>query len=103
MSLTGGLDGRMIMAWANRLPGAFPCYTFGSTYRNSNDVRLARLVAKLCRQSHKTIAVGHQFFAEFPRLAEKAVYVSDGTMDVNGAVELYVNDRAPDCPGACHW
>jgi len=29
MSLTGGLDGRMIMAWANPTPGALPCYTFG--------------------------------------------------------------------------
>ena len=91
MSLTGGLDGRMIMAWANRPPGELPCYTFGSTYRDCNDVRIARLVAKLCRQSHETIEVGHQFFSEFPSLAEKAVYVSDGTMDVTGSVELYVN------------
>src|SRR5262249_7457816 len=94
MSLTGGLDGRMIMAWANRPPGELPCYTFGSTYRDCNDVRIARLVAKLCRQSHETIEVGHQFFSEFPSLAEKAVYVSDGTMDVTGSVELYVNRTA---------
>ena len=91
MSLTGGLDGRLIMAWANRPPGALPCYTFGSTYRNSNDMRIARRVATLCRQSHETIEVGHQFFSEFPGLAEKVIYVSDGTMDVTGAVELYVN------------
>jgi asparagine synthase (glutamine-hydrolysing) len=91
MSLTGGLDGRMMMAWANRPPGELPCYTFGSTYRDCNDVRIARLVAKLCRQSHETIEVGQQFFSEFPSLAEQAVYVSDGTMDVTGSVELYVN------------
>jgi asparagine synthase (glutamine-hydrolysing) len=91
MSLTGGLDGRMIMAWANRPPGEFPCYTFGSIYRDCNDVRIARRVAKLCRQSHATFEVGHHFFSEFPSLAEQAVCVSDGTMDVTGAVELYVN------------
>jgi asparagine synthase (glutamine-hydrolysing) len=35
--------------------------------------------------------VGSQFFDEFPGLAEKAVFISDGTMDVTGSVELYVN------------
>ncbi|MGZ5133530.1 MAG: asparagine synthase-related protein [Flavitalea sp.] len=94
MSLTGGMDGRMIMAWANRPPGELPCYTFGSTYRDCNDVRIARRVAELCGQLHEIIVVGDQFFSEFPSLAEKAVFVSDGTMDVTGSVELYVNRLA---------
>ena len=91
MSLTGGLDGRMIMAWANPSPGELPCYTFGGTYRDCADVKIARKIAKLCRQPHETIIVDSQFFTEFPNLAEKAVFVSDGTMDVTGSVELYVN------------
>lgn len=91
MSLTGGLDGRMIMAWANRPPEGLPCYTFGGAYHDCADVRTARRVAKLCQQSHETIVVESQFFNEFPSLAEKAVYISDGTMDVSGSVELYVN------------
>ena len=94
MSLTGGLDGRMIMAWANRPSGALPCYSFGSTYRDCADVRIARRVAEQSRQPHETIVVGSQFFSEFPGLAEKAVFVSDGAMDVTGAVELYVNRMA---------
>ena len=91
MSLTGGLDGRMIMAWANRSPGELPCYTFGSTYRDCADVEIARDVAKACRQSHETIELGQDFFSQFPGLANKAVYISDGTMDVTGSVELYAN------------
>lgn len=91
MSLTGGLDGRMIMAWANSPPVTLPCYTFGGAYRDCNDVKIARRVAKLCQQSHETLVVESQFFTEFPSLAEKTVYVSDGTMDVSGSVELYVN------------
>jgi asparagine synthase (glutamine-hydrolysing) len=94
MSLTGGLDGRMIMAWAKPSPGELPCYTFGGTYRDCADVRIARRIARLCHQRHETITVGPQFFEEFPRLAEKAVYISDGTMDVTGSVELYVNKIA---------
>ena len=42
MSLTGGLDGRMIMAWANRPAESLPCYTFGGIYRDCTDVRVAR-------------------------------------------------------------
>jgi asparagine synthase (glutamine-hydrolysing) len=94
MSLTGGLDGRMMMAWEKRAPGELPCYTFGSSYRDCSDVRIARKVAKVCQQSHKTIEVGRDFFAQFPSLAEKSVYLSDGTMDVIGSVELYVNKIA---------
>ena len=94
MSLTGGLDGRMIMAWADSPPGTLLCYTFGGTYRDCADVIIARRVAKLCRQSHETIAVEAQFFTEFPSLAEKSVYISDGAMDVTGSVELYVNSIA---------
>jgi asparagine synthase (glutamine-hydrolysing) len=40
MSLTGGLDTRMIMAWQRRSPGNFPCYTFGGGLRDCQDVIL---------------------------------------------------------------
>ncbi len=91
LSLTGGLDGRMIMAWANPSPGALPCYTFGGAYRACADVKIARRIAMLYAQSHRTIAVGADFLTKFPSLAEKAVFISDGAMDVTGAVELYTN------------
>ncbi len=94
MSLTGGLDGRMIMAWAHPEPGALPCYTFNGTYRDCADVRIARKVAAACGQSHKTIPVGDEFLQQFPRLAEQSVYISDGAMDVTGAAELYANRLA---------
>lgn len=91
MSLTGGLDGRMIMAWAKSSPGSLPCYSFGGTYRDCADVRLARKIAALCGQSHQVIPVDGNFLRDFQSLAEKAVRISDGTMDVTGAVEIYAN------------
>ena len=42
MSLTGGLDSRMILAWHKPSPGSLPCYSFGGTFRDSQDVLLAR-------------------------------------------------------------
>jgi asparagine synthase (glutamine-hydrolysing) len=92
MSLTGGLDGRMIMAC--RPSGTLPCYTFGSTYRDCTDVAIAREVARASGQTHEVIAVGDAFTAQFAAMAEKAIFVSDGAMDVTGAVELFVNQRA---------
>lgn len=91
MSLTGGLDGRMIMACANRPRSTLPCYSFSGPYRDCADVLLARRIASLCGQSHHTIRVGTDFLADFPDLAKKTIAISDGTMDVTGAVELYVN------------
>jgi asparagine synthase (glutamine-hydrolysing) len=94
MSLTGGMDGRLIMAWASCPPGSLPCYTFGGSFRDCADVTIARRVANLCDQPHQVIPVGKEFIEQFPRLVEAAVYVSDGTMDVTGSVELYVNRQA---------
>ena len=94
MSLTGGVDTRMIMACADPEFGQLPCYTFCSMYRESADVRVARVVAQACRQPHRIIRLDGNFLARFPELAEKAVYISDGSMDVSGSSELYVNRLA---------
>lgn len=94
MSLTGGVDGRMIMAWAASQPGTLPCYTFGGSYRECADVRLARQVAGLCGQQHQVIPVNGEFVKNFPALARRSIYASDGAMDVTGSAELYVNHIA---------
>jgi asparagine synthase (glutamine-hydrolysing) len=94
LSLTGGVDSRMILAWAPRLPGTLPCYTWGGKYRDCADVKIARRAAKLCQQPHNTILVGAEFLSQFHDLAEKAVYISDGTMDVTGSIDLYVQRLA---------
>jgi asparagine synthase (glutamine-hydrolysing) len=94
LSLTGGVDSRMILAWAPRLPGTLPCYTWSGKYRDCADVKIARRAAKLCEQPHNTILVGAEFLSQFHDLAEKAVYISDGTMDVTGSIDMYVQRLA---------
>src|SRR5262249_47746729 len=94
LSLTGGVDSRMILAWAPRSPGTLPCYTWGGTYRDCADVKIARSTAKLCQQPHNTVLVDGEFLSEFSALAEKAVYISDGTMDVTGSIDVYVQRLA---------
>jgi asparagine synthase (glutamine-hydrolysing) len=94
LSLTGGVDSRMILAWSPRPPGTLPCYTWGGKYRDCEDVKIARRAARLCQHPHNTIPVGGEFLSEFPALAERAIYISDGTMDVTGSIDLYVQRLA---------
>jgi hypothetical protein len=63
-------------------------------------VKIARRIAMLCRQPHRTITVGADFLAEFPRLAEKTVFVSDGTMDVTGPSSCTQSNCATDRCGS---
>ena len=94
VSLTGGLDSRMIMAWHKSAPGALPCYSFGGTYRDCADVAIARKVAEACEQTHQVIPVGSEFLARFSHYAERAVYLTDACVGVNRSADLYVNERA---------
>ena len=94
LSLTGGVDSRMILAWAPLAPGELPCYTWGGTYRDCADVKIARRTAKLCQQPHNTILRGRGVFVGVSRSAEKVVYISDGTMDVTGSIDVYVQRLA---------
>ena len=94
LSLTGGVDSRMILAWAPRSDGSMSCYTFGGRYRDCADVTISREVARICQLKHDVITVGPEFLSRFPVLAEKAVYVSDGAMDVTGSVDLYIQETA---------
>ena len=94
VSLTGGLDTRMIMAWRRPAPGSLPCYTFGGMFRDCRDVVVARRVARACHQSHEVIPVGHEFLSRFPYYAERAVYLTDGCVDVSRSPDLYINEKA---------
>ncbi len=81
MSLTGGLDGRMIMAWATRSPGSLPCYTFGSAYRDCTDVTAAREVAKVCRQPYQVIPVDRELrFTEVMSLSNHILWARNSSI-----------------------
>lgn len=94
ISLTGGLDTRMIMAWHKSQRGLLPCYSFGSMFRDCQDVATARMVARACGQSHQVITLGKEFLSQFPRYAERTVYLTDGCVAVTHSPDLYANERA---------
>jgi asparagine synthase (glutamine-hydrolysing) len=94
MSLTGGLDTRMIMAWERQAAGSLPCYTFGGQFRECQDVTVARKVAQMCGQPHQVIQAGAEFLLRFPYYAERTVYLTDGCVDVGRAPDLCLNEKA---------
>jgi len=94
VSLTGGLDTRIIMAWHQAQPNTLPCYTFGSMYKDNQDVRLARQVAKICGQPHQVITTGEEFLSQFAHYAERTVYLTEGGVDLGRSPDLYVNEKA---------
>lgn len=94
IALTGGLDTRVIMASHKAPPESLPSYTFGGMFRDSQDVIVARRVAKECQQSYQVITVGDEFLSRFPHYAERSVYITEGTVDVYRSSDLYVSERA---------
>ncbi len=116
IALTGGLDTRVLMAWRNAPPQTMPCYTWGGTYRDSQDVIVARKVADICKQRHQVVTVGSDFLSQFGRYAERSLYLTDVSVDVSRSPDLFVSERArqiapvgivvtygsevlPSCPG----
>jgi asparagine synthase (glutamine-hydrolysing) len=94
VSLTGGLDTRIIMAWRKSEPGSLPCYTFGSMYRENQDVHLARRVAAICNQPYQVVTVDGACLARFPHYAERTLYLTDGCVDISRSPDLYNNQMA---------
>ena len=94
MSMTGGLDTRMILAGWKPSSNSLPCYTFGSMFRENQDVRIARRVARACGQSHQVLRAGKEFLSRFAHYADRAVYLTDGRVDVGRAPDLYLNEKA---------
>jgi asparagine synthase (glutamine-hydrolysing) len=94
ISLTAGLDSRMIMAC---LPngGEKPiCYTFAGAKQDTLDARLARHVAKLCGLEHKILRLGADFFSNFGSYTDRTIYITDGCLGTLGAHEIYLNRQA---------
>lgn len=93
ISVTGGLDTRIIMAWHKPKPNSLPCYTWGSTYRDHEDMKLARRVAKICEQPHQAITVGAEFLSQFAHYAERSIFLTDACVDLSRCPDLYVQEK----------
>ena len=93
MSITGGLDTRMILSNIDMNHRQIPFYTFSGMYHENYDAKIARKIADKLEQKLTIIKVNKEFLDQFPEYLEKTVHISDGNMDVSGVVDLYVNKK----------
>lgn len=94
ISLTAGIDTRMVISALDTQAVNYPCYTFSGMYRDTFDVLIARRVAESCGLSHDTIFLGEEFLRSFPESVEASVRISGGYLGMTGAASLYVNAKA---------
>lgn len=94
ISLTGGLDTRMIMACLPPLPVAPVCYTFAGANPRMRDATVAGEIARACGLRHELLRIGPDFFGGFGGLADRTVFTTDGCFGVLGAHEIYLNAQA---------
>jgi len=94
ISLTGGLDTRMIMACLPDTGEKPLCYTFSGENGETLDDRLAGQVARACGLEHRLLRIGADFFSDFKTHVDRTVYITDGCFGVTGAHEIYLNRQA---------
>jgi asparagine synthase (glutamine-hydrolysing) len=94
IAMTGGLDTRVILALHPSAPGTLPSYTFAGPFRESQDVLVGRKIASICEQPHRVIQAGSDFVDNFPDYAERCVRLTEGTVDVSRAADIFLSERA---------
>ena len=94
ISLTGGLDTRMIMAHVAAWGVRPVCYTFAGPSADTLDVRLAARVARFCGLEHHALRIGKNFVAEFGRHVDRTAFITDGCAGALAAHEIYLNAQA---------
>jgi asparagine synthase (glutamine-hydrolysing) len=94
ISLTGGLDTRMIMACIPTAGVNLVCYTFGGLTGETEDSRLGALVARTCGLEHHALRIGADFLPNYGRYVDRTVFVTDGSASAMGAHEIYLTALA---------
>ena len=94
ISLTGGLDTRMIMACLPKTNPSYTSYTFVGQNGLTLDARLAARIAASLGLEHRALHIGSEFLRNFDTLLDKTVYVTDGCAGALSSHEIYLNARA---------
>ena len=94
VSLTGGLDTRMIIACLPALASRPLCYTFSGREGDTLDARIAARVAAASGLEHRVLRIAEDFLSEYGAYVDRTVYITDGCSGALGAHEIYLNGLA---------
>ena len=94
LSITGGLDTRMILACLP--PSQMPAvaYTYAGLSGRTLDCRLGAKAAAVLGVGHHTLRIGEDFCAHYGDYVDRTVYVTDGFAGAMGAHEIYLSSLA---------
>jgi asparagine synthase (glutamine-hydrolysing) len=94
ISLTGGLDTRMIMACLPATACPPICYTFSAQSHSTVDEVLAARVATACGLEHHVLRIGDEFLSDYGSWVDRTVYATDACGWASVAHEPYLNALA---------
>lgn len=95
LSLTGGLDTRMIAACIPHDLKPAVAYTYAANEGDRlRDLTIARQVAASLGIKHHALRIDKDFLAHFPQHLDRTVWTSDGTAGALGAHELPLSEQA---------
>jgi asparagine synthase (glutamine-hydrolysing) len=94
ISLTGGVDTRMIMASLPSTSGSYTCYTFAGENGLTLDARLAAKIAASLGLEHQVFGIGPDFLRHFDTHLDRTVYITDGCAGAISSHEIYFNAQA---------
>ena len=95
LSLTGGLDTRMILACLPRDHTPTLTYTYAAEGSDALlDLKIAQRVAAMRGLPHHVLRVGKHFLDDFGQQLDRTVFVTDGCAGVLGAHELHLSEQA---------
>ena len=95
ISLTGGLDSRLILSCLD-FDREIPFYTYGGASKECLDVAIARKLAEYLSQPYNVINLDARFLQDFGSLASRVIYITDGNMGITGSHDLYLNSYAKE-------
>lgn len=96
ISITGGLDTRMIMACLPPQVTNAVCYTFGGLTGQTLDERIGRQVAEACRLEHRTLNIAPAILSGFREYLDRTVLATDGCAGATVVHEVFLNRLARD-------
>ena len=99
ISITGGLDTRMIMASLPAGASSSVCYTYCGLQGETLDAQIGRQVSEACGIEHHLIRIGEDFLRDYASYVDRTVYVTDGSGGPLQAHEIYLSQQAAAISG----
>ena len=94
LSITGGLDSRMVMACLPDAGTPAVAYTYAGSSDSLLDARIGAQVAAACGVEHRVLRLAPEFLTDFGRFVDRTVLASDGCAGALAAHEVHYSDQA---------